>query len=73
MDAQDTELCIDVSHAEALLTTGHPDAGRRLLAGKKGLEGNHAGASEQQGRVSRGDQRGTGHGQVASVLEKAGK
>ena len=64
---------VDVGGTEALLAAGHPDAGRRLLPGKIGLEGDHTCAGKQQGRVSRGNQRGAGHGQVASVLKEAGK
>ena len=64
---------VDIGGTEALLTAGHPDAGRRLLTGKKGLEGDHAGAGKQQGRVTSGYQRRAGHGQVAAVLEEAGK
>ena len=62
-----------IGGAEALLTAGHSDARGRLLAGEERLEGDHAGAGEQQSRVARWYERCAGHGQMASVLKEAGK
>ena len=41
-----------------------------MFAGKKGFEGNHAGAGEEQRGISRRYQGSAGHGQVALALKE---
>ena len=61
---------IDVGGPEAFLAAGKTFGRRGLLAHEEGLERDHTGAGEKQGRVAGGYQRGGGHVLVALALEK---
>ena len=51
-------------------TPGLAGVGGRLLAQEVGLEGDHAGAGEEQSGVARGDEGGAGDGAVVVLLEE---
>ena len=61
---------VDVGGAEALLGGGEARVRGGGLAQEEGLEGDHAGAGEEQGGVAGGDEGGAGDGTVVVLLEE---
>ena len=61
---------VDVGGAEALLRGREPGPRRSRLAQEVRLEGDHAGAGEEQGGIARRDERGAGDGLMAALLEE---
>ena len=61
---------INIGGPETLLATSKALGGWRLLAHEEGLERDHTGTGEKQGRVPCRYQRSRGHVLVALTLEK---